>query len=226
MLVKEWMSRPVVTIAPDVSMRKARKIMNSNSIGALAVVSDGKLVGLLSDRDLARAEASDATSLSAHELAYLLEKVTVEKIMNSHPVTVEFDATLSEAAELFLENKVQALPVMADGDQLVGMLTRSDLGKAFLKMTSFGRRGVQIGLRISSRPGAVLGIIAAVGNVGARLGSLISTDGHGQETREVYLHIYGVDREKLPSLLDHLRMKGTLLFYADLKTKERKIFDR
>lgn len=226
MLVKEWMSRPVVTVTPDVSMRSARMILARNSIGAVPVVRDDKLVGLLTDRDLARAEASDATTLSAHELSYLLEKTTVETIMRRNPVTIEFDATLSEAADLFVEHKIQALPVMVNGDQLTGMLTRSDLGKAFLTLTSFGRRGVQIGLRISSRPGAVLGVIASVGNAGARLASLISTDGHDSESRNVYLHIYEVDRARLPGLIDHLKLKGSVLYIADLKTKERQIYDR
>ena len=226
MLVKDWMSRPVITIAPDDSMRKARTLMNSNSIGALPVIRKDKLVGLLTERDLARAEASDASSLDAHEMIYLLEKVTVDKLMQTSPVTVEFDATLSEAANLFLENKIQSLPVMANGEQLMGVLTRSDLGRAFLTLTSFGRRGVEIGLRISNRPGAVLGVIAAVGNAGARLASLISTDGQNQADRDVYLHIYDVDRGRLPALMDQLHLKGTLLYMVDLKSEERTIYNR
>jgi acetoin utilization protein AcuB len=226
MLVKDWMSRPVITIAPDDSMRAARTLMNSNSIGALPVIRKDKLVGLLTERDLARAEASDASSLDAHEMIYLLEKVTVDKLMQTSPVTVEFDATLSEAANLFLENKIQSLPVMANGEQLMGVLTRSDLGRAFLTLTSFGRRGVEIGLRISNRPGAVLGVIAAVGNAGARLASLISTDGQNLADRDVYLHIYDVDRGRLPALMDQLHLKGTLLYMVDLKCEERTIYNR
>lgn len=226
MLVKDWMSRPVITIAPKDSMRQARTLMNRNSIGALPVIREDKLVGLLTERDLARAEASDASSLDAHEMIYLLEKVTVDKLMQTSPVTVAFDATLSEAANLFLENKIQSLPVMANGEQLMGVLTRSDLGRAFLTLTSFGRRGVEIGLRISSRPGAVLGVIAAVGNAGARLASLISTDGQTQADRDVYLHIYDVNRERLPALMDQLHLKGTLLYVVDLKSEERTIYNR
>lgn len=226
MLVKEWMSRPVVTIAPMASMRVARTMLTSNCFTSLPVVRDEKLVGLVTDRDLARAEASDATGLDAHELTYLLEKVTVEKIMQRQPLTVEFDATISEAANLFVENRIQALPVMANGEQLMGILTRSDLGKAFLTLTSFGRRGVQIGLRISGSPGAVLGIIDSVNKANARIASLISTDGHHRRSREVYLHIYAVDREKLSGLMEHFGLQGTLLYVVDLKTNKREIFSR
>ena len=226
MLVKEWMSRPAVTISPDASMWTARKKMNSDSISVLPVIEEGKLKGMLTDRDLARAEASDATSLSVHELTYLLDKVKVRNIMHTNPVTIDFDATLSEAANTFLESNAYALPVMSGEGTLMGILTRSDLGRAFLTLTSFGRRGIQIGLTIGNRPGAVLGIIAAVGKAGARLASLISTDGHDQSFRNVFLHIYQVDRDKLPRLIDQFRLKGTLLYTADLKTGERKIFNQ
>lgn len=227
MLVKNWMSRPVVTVPPTASMQMARDLMNRHSIGALPVVRDDKLVGLLTDRALRKAEASDATTLATYELSYILQKVEVSKLMQSNPVTIEFDNTLSEAADLFLEHDLDAVPVMAAKDQLMGILTRSDLSRAFLKLTSFGRRGIQFGIRLSDTPGAVMEIIGTVRDAGARLASLITTDSQsGKDMREAYLHIYQVNRDKLPDLLGELRRKGTLLYLVDLKTNHRQLFDR
>jgi acetoin utilization protein AcuB len=227
MLVKNWMSRPVVTVPPTASMQMARDLMDRHGIGALPVVRDDKLVGLLTDRNLKRAEASDATTLATYELSYILQKVAVSQIMQSNPVTIEFDRTLSEAAELFLAHDLEAVPVMAAQDQLMGVLTRSDLSRAFLKLTAFGRRGVQFGIRLPDAPGAVMEIIAAVRNAGARLASLITTDSQsGEDMREAYVHIYQVNRDTLTDLVGDLRRKGTVLYLVDLKTNERHIYDR
>jgi acetoin utilization protein AcuB len=197
MLVKNWMSRPVVTISPTASMQMARDMMDRNNIRALPVVEKESLVGLLTDRDLKRAEASDATSLDTHELKYLLQKVQVAKIMTPNPVTLSFDATLSEAAELFLENKAEAAPVMAGGDQLVGVLTRTDLERAILKLTSFGRRGVQFGIRVTDTPGAVMDVVAIVRDARARLASLITSDAsESPGSRDAFVHIYNVNRRE------------------------------
>lgn len=221
MLVRKWMSQSVVTISPEVSMKQARETMLRNHIHSLPVVRGGKLAGLLTDRNLARAEASNATSLDVHELAYLLDKTTIEQIMQTRPITVDLNATLSEATILFLENNIESLPVMDTDNQLTGMLTRSDLGRAFLAITSFKRGGIQIGIQMKDRPGAVLGLMAAIGNIGARIASLISNDGSECLTRDIHLHIYNVDRDKLPDLLNHFQLKGDLQYMVDLKNNER-----
>ncbi|MGD9209931.1 MAG: CBS domain-containing protein, partial [Desulfobacteraceae bacterium] len=138
MLVKNWMRQPVVTISSNDTMYMARKIMTENNIRSLPVVKGKHLVGLITDRELKRAEASDATSLDVFELNYLLKKVKVEKIMRTRPVTISFDATLSEAAEIMLEQKLDALPVMTEGSKLIGILTQTDVERAILTLTAFG----------------------------------------------------------------------------------------
>lgn len=227
MIVKRWMSHPIVTVSPEDSMATARNLLNDNHIHALAVISNHRLVGLLTDRDLKRAEASDATSLDIHELNYLLEKVPVSRIMKRHPITIATDTTLPEAADLFLKHKTEAFPVMADKDHLVGMLTPTDLSKAFLKITAFGRRGVHFGIRVTDSPGTVMEIISLIRDIGARLASLVTTDSlHGSGDREAYVHAYQFNRDRLPELIDRLGHIGSLLYMVDLKTNERQIFER
>ncbi len=227
MLIKNWMSRSVVTIAPTASLQMARDLMDRNEIRALPVVDGEKLVGLVTDRVLKRAEASDATSLDTYELGYLLQKVEVKTIMIKDPPTLPFDATLVEAAELFLEQKLEAVPVMAAEEQLVGVVTSTDLERAILKMTSSGRRGVQFGIRVADTPGRIMDVIAAVRNVRARLASLITTDAPGEGgDREAYLHIYQLNRAALPDLKERLGKLGTLLYWADLRTGERQLLNR
>lgn len=227
MLVKNWMHRPVLTVSPKASMYMARELMDQNHIRALPVVNENRLVGLLTDRHLKRAEASDATSLDTFELAYLLKKLEVAKIMTTDPITIDLNGTLSEAAGIFLENKLDALPVMEGGRKLVGILTLSDLQRAFLTLTAFKRRGVQFGMRLEDTPGVLMGIIDVIRQTGARLASLITADPSDVTgMRDVYFHINEVNREKMPDLMAELRQKGELLYIVDLRMGERQIFDR
>ena len=75
MLVKNWMSFPVVTIEADDSMERAIKLMKDNCIKTLPVMENDKLVGIVTDRELKRASASDATSLAIYELLNLFAKI-------------------------------------------------------------------------------------------------------------------------------------------------------
>ena len=227
MIVDNWMSRPVVTISHKSTMEIAINLMKQYKIRALPVIRDDILVGLLTEKDLKQAAASDATTLDIHELHYLLGKITVAEIMTADPKTISIDSTLSEAADLFLEHKLEAAPVMSDKDKLVGILTQSDLDRAILKLTSFGRRGVQFGIRVSDTPNAIMDLISIVREARARLASLITSDGSEQNaTRDAYLHIYDLNRAVLQDMIRQLNEKGALLYMVDLKTDERHIFNR
>ena len=91
MLVKNWMSKNVVKIDIDTSMQVAISLMKEHRIRMLPVVKKDKLVGVITDRDLKRASASDATSLDAHELLYLLMKIKIKDIMTKKPIAVPLE---------------------------------------------------------------------------------------------------------------------------------------
>ena len=81
MLVKNWMSKNVITMKAEDSMQHASSIMREHKVKMLPVLENGKLVGVVSDSDLKRASASDATLLDIHELLYLISKIKVRDIM-------------------------------------------------------------------------------------------------------------------------------------------------
>lgn len=225
MLIKNWMSRPVITISPRAGMQMAREIMEKNKIRSLPVVQKDRVIGLLTDRDIKRASASDATSLDVYELSYLLQGIKVEQIMSADPVTIEYDHTLSEAADLFFKDKIAALPVMAGEDELVGMLCPSDVARALLSFTSFSQRGLELGIRIADQPGATMALVDAVRDAGGRLASLIVTDSQTSPgMREVYLHAYRLPPDHVAGLAEILKQKGTLVYLVDHVRDERRIF--
>ncbi|MDH4247311.1 MAG: CBS domain-containing protein [Deltaproteobacteria bacterium] len=133
MNVQTLMSAPVITVEDKESMLQATRLMKEHRISHLPVVTaDGSLIGVITDRDLKRASASDATTLEIHELLYLLDQVKVRDIMTPKPLSVTPAAFASEAADLMLRNKVGCLPVL-DGHGLVGIVTKDDLLRQMAK---------------------------------------------------------------------------------------------
>jgi acetoin utilization protein AcuB len=127
MNVGEIMSPNPVTISPQDSLLMASKILKEKGFKHLPVV-DGKgtLVGVVTDRDLKRASASDATTLEVHELLYLLDKLRIEQIMVRKPQTVTAEESVQTAAKLMVEKKIGCLPVLKDG-KLAGIVTNDDV---------------------------------------------------------------------------------------------------
>lgn len=127
-LVKEWMTRNVITITPDTKLAEAHQLMTKKQVRRLPVVNgNGRLVGIVTRGDVRGAEPSQATSLSIWELNYLLSKLNIKEIMTKKPVTILSNATIGKAARVMLENRVSGLPVLDQNDLLVGIITESDI---------------------------------------------------------------------------------------------------
>lgn len=130
MVVQDVMQTRVFTIAPDTTFPEAVRLAAEHGVRHLPVLHDGKLVGLVSDRDLKRTMASSATSLEVHELNYLVQRLTVREFMTRTIITVRPNCALKDAARLMLMHKIGALPV-TDGEALVGIVTETDFLKLF-----------------------------------------------------------------------------------------------
>lgn len=132
-LVKDWMTPNPICVGIRTTLPEAFKLMQAHHIRRLPVVNGGKLVGIVTRGDLRGAQASEATSLSVFELNYLVEKVTLDHVMNTRVITVTPDTTIGEAAQLMLKNSIAGLPVVSDG-KVVGILTESDIFRMVVKI--------------------------------------------------------------------------------------------
>lgn len=133
-LVKEWMSSPVVTVELGTPISTAHKIMKDNGIRRLAVVNNkGALKGIITIGDIREASPSDASTLSIWELNYLWAQLTVDKVMTSDPVTIKGDSAIADAAEIMLEKKISGIPVVDNAGALVGVITESDIFRMVVK---------------------------------------------------------------------------------------------
>jgi acetoin utilization protein AcuB len=130
MRVSEWMTPAPITVTPSTPIPRIQELMVYRRIRHLPVVEDGRLVGIITDRDVRTVQASPATSLGLREMHYLLERLTVRAVMTRPVITVAPHESLAEAVRLMLENRVGGLPV-TEGERLVGILTAVDLLRAF-----------------------------------------------------------------------------------------------
>lgn len=161
MYIGRIMHTDLVTVTPETTLVQARDLIAERSIDHLLVVGKkGKLVGILSDRDLKQNWASPATALSTHELNYLLEKVEVGMIMVKTVITVELDTTIERAAYIMQTHNISALPVMEDGE-LAGIITSTDVMEVLLRAIGMSDESVRLGVFVDDS----IGSLAKVTNI-------------------------------------------------------------
>ena len=225
MLVRNWMSKNVITVEEEDSMQHASSIMREHKIRMLPVMRKGELVGIISDTDLKRASASDATMLDIHELLYLISRIKVHEVMSNNPITVPEDYTVEETAEVLMEHNISGVPVTDSDGKVVGVITRHDIFKILMSLSGLGKKGIQFAFQIDDTPGSIKLLADVIRKYEGRIASILSSYEYAPEgKRIVYLRIYDIDRSILPELVKELRRKGTLIYQVDHRDNKRLIF--
>ena len=225
MLVKNWMSKNVITIGVDNSMQDATSILKQHRIRMLPVVREDKLVGIITDRDLKRASASDATTLEIHELLYLLMKIKIKDIMIRNPIAVPLDWTVEETAELLLNNKISGAPVVDEKDMVVGVITQTDLFRVLISLTGINAGGIQFAFKTKDNPGTIKELADVIREFGGQMVSILSSyDKVPEGFRMVYIRMRHIDRHRLASLQERLMEKAALLYMIDQRENRREFF--
>lgn len=225
MLVKNWMSKNVITIDADDSMQDATRLLKEHSIRMLPVMKKNKLVGIVTDRDLKKASASDATTLEIHELLYLLTKIKVKDIMTKDPITVPPDYTVEETARVLLDSKISGAPVVDNNGQVVGAITQSDLFRVLISLTGVGNGGIQFGFQVEDKPGSIKAVADIIREYGGRMVSILTSyDDVPEGYRKVYIRMHSIERSKLQKLKDRLSAIAALLYMIDHRENNREIY--
>jgi len=227
LLVENWMSPKVITVDADDSMLDATKLLKEHNVRRLLVLEKGKLVGIVTDRDLKRASPSDATALEAHELLYLVANIKVREIMTRNPITVPYNYTIEEAAEILLQAKISGVPVVNKDGEVIGMITQTDLFNVLISLTGVGKKGVQFAFLLEDRAGSIKEVADIIRSYGGRMASILSSyekapEGH----RYAYIRMYDVDRDKMQQLKEDLKKKAKVLYIVDSRENKREIFIR
>lgn len=161
MNIRQFMTTDIVTITKETTILEALDLMKEKNMHRLPVVEEGKLIGLLTEGLIQEHSPSKVSSLSMHEMTYLLTKTTVEDIMIKQVMTIHPDDLLEEAAVLMRQNNIKCLPVV-EGEILVGIMSQSDLFDAFIELMGYYQEGCRIVVQVEEDHPGVLEQIALI----------------------------------------------------------------
>jgi acetoin utilization protein AcuB len=196
MLIGERMTYPVISVSPDLPISEALSLMRKEHIRRTPVTQDGKLIGIVSNEDLLNASPSPATSLSVFEMTYLLSKITVKDVMSKNVLTITEDMPIEEGARIMADNKIGGLPVVR-GEELVGIITETDLFKIFLELMGARERGVRVAVLIANVSGKLASLAGAVASKGGNFIAFGSFLGDDPSNRELTFKVTGLSEAEV-----------------------------
>jgi acetoin utilization protein AcuB len=206
MFVGERMSRPVISVSPDMPINECLAMFRKEHIRRAPVIKDGKLLGIVSERDLLNASPSSATTLSIWELNYLISKVTVKNVMARKVITVDKDTPIEEAARIMADKKIGGVPV-TNGSSVVGIITETDLFKIFLELMGARQKALRVTATIADKPGQLAGLTQAIAQNGGNFISFGMFSGPDANTRLVTFKVEGISKNKITEVLDSVVVK-------------------
>lgn len=202
MLVRERMSIRPVLCAPELPVVEALEQMKQAHIRRMPVVDKhGKLIGIVSDKDLLKASPSPATSLSVWEITYLMSKIKVADVMTRDVITVTESNTLEDAARIMVDNKIGGLPVVNAEGGVVGIITETDIFKSFLDVLGARKKGARVTTLVPDRKGALAKITADIAAAGGNIVALVEMPGTDSTNYEVMFKVIDVSVDQLVEVL-------------------------
>lgn len=211
------MRKDLVTVPPDTSLVQARDLISEKLIDHLLVVDkDEKLVGIVSDRDLKQAWASPATTLSAHELNYLLKQLNVDTIMVKKIITVTPGTTIERAGRIMQENRISALPVM-ENEKLVGIITTTDVMGVLLDAIGIDGESARFVVLVEDRVGMIAEVSRILKEEQINIRSLVSWPEKAHPgIYQVVLRVGAANGERAISALTRAGFKVLTEYVEDL----------
>ena len=208
MLVGERMSHPVITVPPDMPVVEALSLMKREKIRRTPVLKDGKVIGIVSDKDLLNASPSPATSLSVWEINYLMSKILIRDVMTKSVLTVNEDTPIEEAALIMANNKIGGLPVVR-GERLVGIITETDLFKLFTELMGARLEGIRVTANIPDKPGTLAKLTQAIASAGGNFIAFGQFRGENPTSWSLTFKVEGLDEQKVKELTEPLVLNIT-----------------
>jgi acetoin utilization protein AcuB len=204
MLVRERMSRKPVTVTADTPISEALKVMRQKHVRRLPVLDqEGRMVGIVSEKDLLYASPSPATSLSIYEMHYMLTHLQTSELMSTQVITVTPETPVEEAARIMADNKIGGLPVIEDG-RLAGIITETDIFKVFLEMLGARDKGIRLTLDIPERKGEMARITTAIAQLDGNILALSTFLGDDPTTAVVTVKVQDVPTDRLEAAMREL----------------------
>lgn len=205
MLVRDYMTKAVVTAQPDDLVIDVQRVMLEQGIRHVPVVDGGNLAGIVSLNTLRDAAPSKATDLSIHEIHYLLSKMKIKDVMKKDVITCGPTDHVEDVALIMQTKRIGAVPVI-DGKKLVGILTNDDMFRILMKILGMEGPGKRITMEMERGRGELLvDIVKAVKSRGKFIKSLLSIESPLPGRQTVILHL---DSSDMDDVVDDLKAQG------------------
>ena len=203
MYVKSRMTANPFTIKANAPLAEVIELMREKGLKRVPVVAqDGKSVtGIVTEGDIQKVSPSEASTLSIFEINYLLRKITVSKAMTKDPLTITPEALLEDAALLMRANKISSLPVVDEQEQLLGIITESDIFDAFLDLMGFRDMGTRITIQAQNQPGVLANVTGIFFSFNYNI-SHIAVYGGSSAVCDVVIRFNGFNTEELEKTLE------------------------
>jgi len=206
MFVGDRMSHPVISVSPETPIHDALAMFRKEHIRRAPVIKDGKMLGIVSERDLLNASPSPVTTLSVWEMNYLISKVTVKQVMTKKVKTVDVDTPIEEAARIMADNKIGGLPVTRNG-KVVGIITETDLFKILLELMGAREKALRVSVLVEEKPGQLAKVTKAIAAAGGNFLAFGMFAGPDSSTRVVTFKVAGMKKEKVKEALSNVVKK-------------------
>jgi acetoin utilization protein AcuB len=174
MFVEQRMTANPITITSTATIADASELMRVNKFRRLPVVDGGKLIGLVTDRDLRAVAPSPATTLSIFELNYLLAKMKIKDIMQKKVITIQSDAAIEEAALLLYNHRIGGLVVVDDNGAVTGVITETDIFKCFVDIMGLIEGKTRLTIDVTDKVGILNKITEVFSELNINISSMVT----------------------------------------------------
>lgn len=192
MLVQDVMQRGVVVVSPETRLSEAMRLLQRRGIRHLPVLDQGKLVGIISDRDLKGAMLSAVMNRNDAEIWAALDRLTGADVMMRAVVTIAPMFPVEEAARLMVTKKISALPVTEDG-RLIGIVTETDVLELFVRAMGVTEPSSRLDVVLGDDPHALDRAVQAVETSGAAISSIMTLRSPVTGMREAVIRVTTID---------------------------------
>lgn len=207
MLVKDIMTQKVVAIDPAMPIADVNLLMEEHNIRHFPILDEGKLVGIVSDRDIRLIGSEHPKSPKGVSLKDAVSKIMISSVLTAHPL----DA-IEEAAKVLEEHKIGAMPVL-EGDELVGIVTGIDFLKALVRLTGVYGATSRIEVELPNDQDSLANLVAAISAQGVSVSSILMQR-CADDCSSFSLRVSTINNR---ALADGLRAEGFMVVWPDLK---------
>lgn len=204
MLIKRIMSDNLYVAHPKTPVTDAQEMMRREHVHHLPVIDEStkKLVGVVSEKDLLYASPSPASTLDVYEMARLLSKLTVSRVMTKTVFTIHQDDPVEDAARIMVDHDIGCLPVIDENGYPIGIVTESDMFRLFIDLFGTREKGLRATLRIPEESGELAKLGADVAEHEGNIVSIGTWPGDNPTNAICIMKVTGMTRDQFLSSVE------------------------